>query len=205
MHRQARLRIAPESLKRLTARVKELMRKGRGRSLSHTIEALNPVLRGWVDYFRHTQVKGALEELDGWLRRRLRCLLWRQAKTRQARTVMLRRQGLVDNRAWRSAHNGQDPWWNAGASHMNTAFPKRFFDALGLVSLLDTKAPPALFMNRRMRNRTYGGVRGRGGNPVPHSMRLLPRAPNVAYAVRRIHEGSSSLYISFVYQLKVVS
>lgn len=60
-------------------------------------------------------------------------------------------------------------------------------------------------MNRRMRNRTYGGVRGRGGNPVPHSMRLLPRAPNVAYAVRRIHEGSSSLYILFVYQLKVVS
>ncbi|MEX3583771.1 MAG: group II intron reverse transcriptase/maturase, partial [Burkholderia sp.] len=46
MHRQARLRIAPESIKRLTARVKQLMRKGRGRSLSHTIEVLNPVLCG---------------------------------------------------------------------------------------------------------------------------------------------------------------
>ncbi|EIF29955.1 Retron-type reverse transcriptase [Burkholderia sp. Ch1-1] len=137
MHRQPRLRIAPESLKRLTARVKELMRKGRGRSLSHTIEALNPTLRGWINYFRHTQVKGTLEEMDGWLRRRLRCLLWRQAKTRQARTVMLRRQGLAEHRAWRSAHNGQGPWWNAGASHMNAAFPKRLFDALGLVSLLD--------------------------------------------------------------------
>ncbi|MEX3583377.1 MAG: group II intron maturase-specific domain-containing protein [Burkholderia sp.] len=139
MHRQARLRIAPESIKWLTARVKELMRKGRGRSLSHTIEVLNPVLRGWTNYFRHTQGKGVLEELDGWLRRRLRCLLWRHAKSRQARTVMLRRQGLVENRAWRSAHNGQGPWWNAGASHMNTAFTKRFFDALGLVSVLDTQ------------------------------------------------------------------
>jgi len=54
-HRQARLRIALESLSRLTARVKELMRKGRGRSLSHTIEALNPVLRGWINYFRHSR------------------------------------------------------------------------------------------------------------------------------------------------------
>jgi RNA-directed DNA polymerase len=138
-HRQARLRIAPESLKRLTARVKTLLREGRGSSLSGTIETLNPVLRGWVNYFRFTQGKRALEELDGWLRRRLRCLLWRQAKHRRGRTTMLRRQGLPEDRAWRSAHNGQGPWWNAGARHMNDAFPKRFFDKLGLVSLLDTQ------------------------------------------------------------------
>ena len=139
VHRQTRLRIAPDSLKRLTGRVKTLLRKGRGRSLSHTIETLNPVLRGWINYFRFTQSKRVLDELDGWIRRRLRCLLWRQAKHRQGRTTMLRRQGLPEDRAWRSAHNGQGPWWNAGASHMGTAFPKRFFDRHGLVSMLDTQ------------------------------------------------------------------
>jgi RNA-directed DNA polymerase len=139
VHRQTRLRIAPDSLKRLTGRVKTLLRKGRGRSLSHTIETLNPVLRGWINYFRFTQSKRVLEELDGWIRRRLRCLLWRQAKHRQGRTTMLRRQGLPEDRAWRSAHNGQGPWWNAGASHMGTAFPKRFFDRQRLVSMLDTQ------------------------------------------------------------------
>ena len=138
-HRQARLRIAPQSLQRLTARIKELLRQGRGRSLRHTIETLNPVLRGWIGYFQYTQTRNALEKLDGWLRRRLRCLLWRQAKHRQGRTTMLRRQRLTEDRAWRSARNGQGPWWNSGASHMNTAFPKRFFDALGLISLLDTQ------------------------------------------------------------------
>ncbi|XHF41432.1 group II intron reverse transcriptase/maturase [Metapseudomonas boanensis] len=137
--RQARLRIAPQSLQRLMARVKELLRQGRGRSLRHTIETLNPVLRGWIGYFQYTQTKSALENLDGWLRRRLRCLLWRQAKHRQGRTTMLRRQGLPEDRAWRSAHNGQGPWWNSGASHMNVAFPKRFFGALGLISLLDSQ------------------------------------------------------------------
>ena len=78
------------------------------------------------------------KDLDGWLRRRLRCLLWRQAKTRQRRTAMLRKRGLPEARAWHSGHNGQGPCWNSGASHMNHAFPKAFFDRLRLVSILDT-------------------------------------------------------------------
>jgi RNA-directed DNA polymerase len=47
-------------------------------------------------------------------------------------------RGLVEDRARRSAANGRGPWWNAGASHMNAAFPKSWFTLLGLVSLLDT-------------------------------------------------------------------
>lgn len=138
-HRQARLRIASESLKRLTERVRELMRSGRGRSLAHTIAVLNPVLRGWMGYFRWTESKRPLEELDGWIRRRLRCLLWRQAKLPRSRVKMLRRQGLLEERACKSAYNGRGPWWNAGALHVRDAFPKRYFDAMGLISLLDTQ------------------------------------------------------------------
>jgi hypothetical protein len=44
------------------------------------IEDLNPLLPGWITYFWLSETKGVLEELDGWLRRRLRCLLWRQWK-----------------------------------------------------------------------------------------------------------------------------
>jgi RNA-directed DNA polymerase len=133
-----RLKVAPQSVARLTGRVRELLRQGRGRSLRHTIETLNPVLRGWTGYFRFSESKTAWQGLDGWLRRRLRCLLWRQAKTRQRRTAMLRKQGLSAARAWHSGHNGQGPWWNSGASHMNHAFPKAFFDRLRLVSMIDT-------------------------------------------------------------------
>lgn len=44
----------------------------------------------------------------------------------------------IKQRAWRSATNGRGAWWNAGASHMNVAFPKSYFDRLGLVSLVDS-------------------------------------------------------------------
>ena len=76
--------------------------------------------------------------MDGWVRRKLRCILWRQWKRPATRERYLRRLGLSAARAWKSSVNGRGPWWNAGASHMNQAMPKSRFDRLGLVSLLDT-------------------------------------------------------------------
>ena len=113
------------------------LRGGRGRNLRRQMEALSQLLRGWVNYFRLVEVKGVFEALDGWLRRKLRCILWRQWKRPFTRAKNLMKRGLGEERAWKSATNGRGPWWNSGASHMNEAFPKRFFDELGLVSLLD--------------------------------------------------------------------
>lgn len=131
------VRFACASERRLRDRIRDLLRKGRGRRLAHVIATLNPVLRGWAGYFRLSRSKTPWKDLDGWLRRKLRCLIWRQAKTRRRRTGLLRQRGLAAERAWHSGHNGQGPWWNAGASHMNAAFPKAWFDARGLVSLTD--------------------------------------------------------------------
>jgi RNA-directed DNA polymerase len=89
-HRESRLRIAPQSVHRMTRRVRELLRVARGRSLAHTIETLNPVLRGWITYFQLTESKGVLQDLDAWVRRRLRCLLWRQWRRPRTRMRKLR-------------------------------------------------------------------------------------------------------------------
>jgi RNA-directed DNA polymerase len=137
-HKAPRLRIAPASIKRLEDRIRVILKGSRGRSLPHTIDELNQVLRGWAAYFKLTQTKGDLEELDGWVRRKLRCIQWRQWKRPYTRATNLMKAGLKEERAFRSAFNQRGPWWNSGASHMNQAFPKSFFDRLGLVSLLDT-------------------------------------------------------------------
>jgi len=138
-HRESRLRIAPRSVRRFRQRVRALLRTGRGRSLSWIIETLKPLLRGWINYFRLTQTKSVLAQLDGWLRRRLRCLLWRQWKRPRTRASRLRARGLSAERARLSAGNGRGPWWNARASHMNHAFPAAYFTHLGLVPLLVTQ------------------------------------------------------------------
>jgi RNA-directed DNA polymerase len=112
------------------------MRAGRGRSLRRTIGELNPLLRGWINYFQLAQNQGVMERLDQWLRRRLRCLLWRQWKKPRTRARKLRALGLDAARAGVSAYNGHGPWWNAGAYHLNQALPAAYFTRMGLVSLL---------------------------------------------------------------------
>ena len=137
-HRKPKLKIAPQSRQRLVEKIRQLQRQARGQSLKQVIARLNPILRGWMAYFRLTELKGVLEELDGWIRRKLRVLLWRQWKRVYPRARNLMRAGLEEKRAWQSATNGHGPWWNGGASHMNAAYPKSRFDRMGLVSLLDT-------------------------------------------------------------------
>ncbi|MCA7130648.1 group II intron maturase-specific domain-containing protein [Escherichia coli] len=65
-------------MNRLKEKVRSLTTGNRSKSVKVTINALTPVLRGWISYFRLTEVRGVLEELDGWIKRKLRCLLWRQ-------------------------------------------------------------------------------------------------------------------------------
>lgn len=132
-----RLRVASKSVQRLKTKLKMLFRSGRGRSIRTTIATLTPILRGWVNYFRYAGVKGVFEDLDGWIRRHLRLILWRQWKRPFTRARQLMRLGISEVRAWMSASNGRGPWWNSGASHLNQALPKKFFDRLGLVSLME--------------------------------------------------------------------
>lgn len=138
-HRKPKLKIAQQSRERFAEQVRKTLREARGKSLKQAVKELNPVLRGWVAYFRLTEVKGVLEELDGWIRHKLRALQWRRWKHDYTRAKNLMREGLRERRAWLSATNGRGPWWNGGASHMNEAYPKSYFDNMGLVSLLDTQ------------------------------------------------------------------
>jgi RNA-directed DNA polymerase len=138
MHKQPRLKVAPASVHRLKTRLRMEIRRGRGRNLGRFItEDLRPLLKGWINYFKLAEVKGVFEELDGWIRRKLRNILWRQWKRSKTRARKLMQCGLDEVRAWKSATNRRGPWWNSGASHMNQAIPKGFFDRLGLVNLLN--------------------------------------------------------------------
>jgi RNA-directed DNA polymerase len=149
VHRGAkgvRLKVSAKAVTRLKGNLKAMFRRGRGRHLRKVIKELNPILRGWLNYYRHLEITGILKELDGWLRRHLRKILWRQWKRVSTRAKMLMRLGLEEARAWISATNGRGPWWNAGASHMNQALPKWRFDRLGLISFVD--------LYRRLRSTT---------------------------------------------------
>ena len=79
-HKQPRLKPADEAVRRFKEKIRVLLRSGRGQSMGKVVEALTPLMRGWSTYFQLAEVKDIFEGLDGWIRRKLRCLLWRQGK-----------------------------------------------------------------------------------------------------------------------------
>jgi RNA-directed DNA polymerase len=79
-------RIADKAVARFKDRVRELTRRHRGVSLERMITDLNPLLRGWAGYFGFSQWR-ELASLDGWTRRRLRCVVWVHSSSTDRRTV----------------------------------------------------------------------------------------------------------------------
>lgn len=133
---KVKLKPSKSSIKRLKKKVKAKFRSGKGRNIAKFIrDDLNPLLRGWINHFRVSETRGYAKELDQWIRHCLRKMRWQQWKRRWTRFKELMRRGLLEERAARSAFNQRGPWWNAGASHMNQAYPKSYFMKIGLVSL----------------------------------------------------------------------
>ena len=131
---QPRRRIAEKALARFKDRVRDLTRRHRGVSLQRMITDLNPLLRGWAGYFGFSQLR-ELESLDGWTRRRLRCVVWVQWKTWSRRYKELKRLKLSEKLASAATFSPKGPWRLSASSALHRAFSNRRFKDQGLVAM----------------------------------------------------------------------
>jgi len=151
----------------------ELTRRHRSVSLEKMIADLNPLVRGWAGYFGFSQ-SHELPSLDGWIRRRLRCVAWVQWKTRGQRYRELRRLKVPE----RSASAGHFQSKGTLAAELLGSFAPRFhqspFPSSGPAS--DGEADGCLIRRTTVvRTRMPGGVGGAASRDVPLS-RLTERA-----------------------------
>jgi RNA-directed DNA polymerase len=134
--KQPRRRIAPAALKRVKARIRELTCRKRGNTLKQIIEELTNYLRGWIGYFGHCQTPTVLQELDAWLRSKLRCLIWKRWKRGRTRFKRLRALGLSVHQAQAGAGNGsRGPWRMSHSPPLHRALSVAYFRSLGLPTL----------------------------------------------------------------------
>ena len=136
-NKRPRLKPATESVKRAKARIRQITRRGKGRNIRRVIEDINVFTRGWLGYFRITEVKQTFDVMDEWIRHRLRKILWQQWKTPRTRAKKLQSFGTWPEKAKRATSNGRGPWWNAGAPHMHAAVTTKRLADWGLLSLLE--------------------------------------------------------------------
>lgn len=129
--------IAPSALLRMKARVRKLTGRNRGVTLVQMVEQLNVYLRGWRCYFGYCQTPSVLEQHDSWIRRRLRCMVWKQWKRGKRRFAALRRLDINKDLAARAAGSVHGPWRVSRSPALSFALPNHYFASLGLVLLAE--------------------------------------------------------------------
>jgi RNA-directed DNA polymerase len=136
---QPRRRIAPQSLARFRGRVRELTRRIRGNSLAQIIKELNVYLIGWRGYFGFCETPSVLRELDQWIRRRLRAIVWKQWKSGPTRFAKLRRCGVGPALAAQAAGSPRGPWRLSNSPALSRAISNAVLKSLGLATVTVTR------------------------------------------------------------------
>lgn len=128
-----RRRVSMKALKMFRHEVRRLTQRTRGISFSKLVVELKRYLDGWYGYFSFSEAQSVFKELDAWIRRRLRCYLWKQWGRRGYRE--LRRRGVSRELAWNTAKSAHGPWRLSRSPALAFALPGGTFDALGLPRL----------------------------------------------------------------------
>lgn len=134
--RKLKRSLAPLALQKFKRRVRQLTRRSRGIRFEWMVKELASYLRGWRAYFSFCETLSVLRDLDSWIRRRLRSVVWKQWKTYQRRRRGLQRQGLSERDAAQAAYYARNVWRTANSQPMKIAFPNSFFDSIGLPRLV---------------------------------------------------------------------
>jgi RNA-directed DNA polymerase len=139
-NKEPKRRIAPKALLRCKQKIRELTRRTRGISLEQMLKELTAYLRGWKGYFGFCQTPSLLQQLDKWIRHRLRSMIWKQWKRGKQRYAKLRHLGVSRNLAAQTAGSPHGPWRLAHSPALQYALPIAYFDSLGLPRLFDSLA-----------------------------------------------------------------
>lgn len=123
--------IDTKRLKRFKDKVREITKRNQPTPLEVIIKKLNPVLRGWLNYYRIADIKKLIHGLMEWIRRRLRMVRMKQWKTYKKMHKELRRKGIK--------HNGEKMnvtlWKNSNVHIIHQLMPKAYFNELGLMDM----------------------------------------------------------------------
>ncbi len=134
---KARLSVAPQSREKAEHTIREITARNRGKSIGSVLEELRTYTDGWVAYYWKAGTPTVFERMDRWIRRRLRCYLWKQWRTARNRARNLIRRGVAADLAWRLGYSRRGPWAASGWPALWKAITKAKLTAMGYHSPYD--------------------------------------------------------------------
>lgn len=126
-----------KSIQKFKRKLKQLTKRSWSISIECRIIKLNQVIRGWINYFRIADMKTYMQNISKHLRRRIRCIIWKQWKTCEHRYKCLLKLGVSREKARRTSYSRASYWHNSMSIVMNVAISNKRLQQKGLVMPLE--------------------------------------------------------------------
>ena len=129
------LRVHPKSVAKVKDNLRKLTSRSNGWSNEYRAMKLAQFIRGWVNYFKLADMQSLLRRTDGWLRRRIRAVYWKQWKKISTRYHMIEKYGTP---IWEVHHmaNCRKGTWRA-ALMLSSVLTNKEIANLGFMSMTD--------------------------------------------------------------------
>ena len=129
-------RVSPKNQQKFKDRVREITRRNRGVSMSHRMLELRRYFQGWVGYFSIVPMKTYFEDLNKWVRRRIRACYWKQWRKSRTRIANLRKLGVRRDQAVTHGMSSKGAWVMSSSQAVHEALSIAYLTQTGLASLL---------------------------------------------------------------------
>lgn len=104
------IRIHPKSIQKMKNKIREITKRSNGKGYQRIKEKLTQYIRGWVNYFKIADMKINIKNWDAWLRRKIRCYIWKNWKKVKTKIKHLIKLGLSEDGAKRLAFSRKGYW-----------------------------------------------------------------------------------------------
>jgi hypothetical protein len=105
------------------------------------MERIRQLNNGWGHYFKLSEAKSVFEELDMWVRSRIRLCYWQQWKKARTRIVELTRLGISPQQAYQWGNTRKGKWRSVQSPILRRALNNSYLKQEGFTSLMDIVKP----------------------------------------------------------------
>ena len=132
-------RIVPhkESINKFKEKVRQLTSRNQGNSIETILAHLKEYTVGWVSYYGIANLKSIFQTLNGWTRRRIRQIFWKQWKGIKAKHKNLKQLGASKDNSWRWANSRLGCWRIAGSPILSTTLTNNYLSQMGYDDILE--------------------------------------------------------------------
>ena len=131
------IRIHQRSLQRLREKVRRVTNRNWGVSMEYRLKKLAEITTGWVNYFGLADCEKKLQDLDSWIRRRLRACIWKQWKKVKTKFKNLQKLGIDKQKAWEFANTRKGYWRISKSPILQRTITNHRLDKRGFKSLVN--------------------------------------------------------------------